>query len=242
MTSQTLSIGSPLTEGNHVYVDNDSKLAKGAWDLLLQKMSSIQEERNITNIIIRDLPNNDDNLDNYMIDNGLFKSAMPENCKITDLNWKDEETYFSNLSKNSKRHFRKNVTRNEHFFNTEIKSNLDDNEMQLYYELYVNTKNNSLALNTFKLPFKLFKNIAKDENWEIVSITLKPAFDDREIKKPIAMALCHKGRLNYTFVIAGLDYEFNTEFSSYRQLLWRIVERAGSTGYNNIWILCRNYL
>ena len=205
-------------------------------------MSSIQEERNITNIIIRDLPNNDDNLDNYMIDNGLFKSAMPENCKITDLNWKDEETYFSNLSKNSKRHFRKNVTRNEHFFNTEIKSNLDDNEMQLYYELYVNTKNNSLALNTFKLPFKLFKNIAKDENWEIVSITLKPAFDDREIKKPIAMALCHKGRLNYTFVIAGLDYEFNTEFSSYRQLLWRIVERAGSTGYNNIWILCRNYL
>jgi 7-keto-8-aminopelargonate synthetase-like enzyme len=234
MTSQTLSVGSPLTEGNHIYVDNNSPLAQEAWDLLLQKVSTLQEERNITNTIIRDLPKNNENLDNYMIDNGLFKTAMPENCKITDLNWKDEDTFFKGLSKNSKRHFRKNVTRNEHYFNVEIKSNLEANEMQLYYELYVNTKNNSLALNTFKLPFKLFKNIAKDENWEIVSLSLKPEFDDRADKKPVAMALCHKGNANYTFVIAGLDYDFNEEFSSYRQLLWRIVERAGSLAYNNV--------
>jgi 7-keto-8-aminopelargonate synthetase-like enzyme len=141
MTSKSLSIGSPLTEGDHLYLDSKSAFWKEAMDILLQKISSIQERKEIEITLLRDLSSDDEQMDSYMLDNGFFKMSMPENCKIQNVTWTNSEEFFQTLSKNNKRHFRKNITRNEQYFDY-VKHETPSNELiEECYKLYLNVKN-----------------------------------------------------------------------------------------------------
>lgn len=234
MTSTTLLMGSPLTEGNHLYLDRKSTYWREALNILLEKIDRIQEKNGATNVMLRDLPSTDHTFDEYMLDNGHFKIAMPDNYKLDISGWDDEKSYFEQLSRNGKRHYRKNITRYQENFELRIHATCSPEETETFYKLYANVKNNSLALNTFLLPKKLFKNMVADKNWEILSLYLKTDIDSREIRKPVAMAICHKGKTNYTFVIAGIDYEFNAQYNCYRQLLAKLVMRGKELGYKAV--------
>lgn len=234
MTSKTLAVGSPLTEGEQMFIDFNSNYWKEAMDVLLARIAKLQERDDITTTMLRDFSSHEELLDNYMVDNGFFKMGMPENCKIQDINWESETEFYSLLSKNNKRHYRKNINRNQDFFDFEIHTEPSEALIEECYDLYSNVKNKSFALNTFSLPYGLFENFAKDENWEILSLYLKEECDNRAQRKPVAMAICHKSSENYSFLLVGIDYDFNTTYSCYRQLLAKIVMRGTELKCNNI--------
>ena len=151
-TSKTLQVGSLLTEGNHLYIDKNSAYWKEAMQLFITKMEEIQETNEATTLMIRDLASGDKQMDDFMVDHGYFKMELPENNKIDNLSWNNESEYISTLSKRSKKHFKQNVRKFNDKFNVEIKSDCTELELKKYYELYLNVKNNSMALNTYKLP------------------------------------------------------------------------------------------
>lgn len=234
LTSRTLTVGSYLTEGDHLYIDRSSELWKNAMRVLFHKIVELQEKFKTTTTCIRDLGMDDPEMDGFMVDNGFFKIEMPENHKINDVDWTNEDELYRTLSKRSKRHFRENILKNKDKFEVTIHKELDDSEIHLFYKLYQKVKTHSLFLNTFELPYKLFKLIASNDSFEVISLTLKPEYDFRDERLPVSVMLTHKGQTEYSGIIIGIDYDFNKKYCVYRNAINILLKRAARLGYKEI--------
>lgn len=234
MTSKTLSLGSPITEGEHLYLDQNSSYKQKALSLLIKTINTIQEQENITTTILRDFQNNDKVMDSFFVDNGFFKLEMPESAKIKNTVWVDKDHFYQNLSKKKKGHFRRNINKHIDKYSVNIVDNPTEEELKHFYELYKNVKNKSLELNTFRLPYKLFRKIVTNPNWEIIALSLKGEYCTSNVEKTVAVGFCNKSTLTYSFVFVGLDYNYNFEHGCYRQLLFQVIKRAGILSCKNI--------
>lgn len=222
LTSKTLTVGSSLSEGDHLYINRDSEDWKTALILFLNELEQLQNEYKAENIIIRDLIDSDPELDSFMVDNGFFKMAMPESGVIENMTFESDEEFYQNLSKRSKRHFKENVKRFEDRFSVQIIQTPSEKQLSEYYSLYLNVKGNSLELNTFTLPYKLFSEMSKCQNWEFIELSLKA---DKNAK-PIGVVFAYKTKKLYNALIVGLDYELNLEFNTYRQAIYQVIKRS----------------
>ena len=173
LTNKVLCTGSLITEGEHLYINFTSQVWKDAVGLLLEKIYFIQENRKATHIVLRDFQLNNLEFDNLMVDNGYFKLKMPASHSLQLDNWSNADALYNLLSFNNKNHLRKKVLRNETKFKLEIifVSGWQE-EIDYWYELYRNVQSKNLELNTFPLSKEFFNQLAKNENWEILQITL----------------------------------------------------------------------
>jgi Aminotransferase class I and II len=227
LTSTVISTGSLLSEGQHLYINRDNPLWKDAVQLLFEKIYTLQEKSKAANIVLRDFCGIDEELDSFLVDNGYFRIAMPDNNVVTLGDWDTKEGYIKNLSANARVNFKKYVGRHEDKFITTVRSGeATPEEIAYWYSLYLNVKNHSLALNTFTLPEKVFENLSMDPNWEILTISVKPEFDFHGLQNPVCVIFCHKTSETYTPVIIGLDYSYNESYYTYRQALYQIMRRA----------------
>lgn len=225
LTSKATFLGSMLTEGNHLYLDRNSTSWKYAMQLLFEKLSGLQDKHNSSGIILRDFEAGDNEMDAFLVDNGYFKVYMPDNHHMK-IDWNNKEEYLNKLSSNSKKHLKRYVFRHEEKYELNVVTNPTVEEITHWHQLYLNVKDRGLALNTFALPYKVFENMAHHKNWEIITLTLKPEFDNREKRKPVAVIFNYKTRENYNAMVMGIDYNFQDEYKCYKQALYQVTVRA----------------
>ena len=230
-TSKVVSTGSLLTEGEHLYIDKSSPYWKDAMQLLFDQMNALQENYNANSIVLRDFQHVDDEFERFLIDNGFFKTSMPDNNVVNNLEWNNQEEFYQSLSKCSKTHFRKNVRRHIDKYEVIIQDKPTENDIREWYSLYENVKTNSLELNTFHLPEKLFANIARNDSWETLVLKLSPG---NKSKETVAFVFSHIAGDNYIPMIIGLDYAFNADYKVYRQALYQVMLRAGKLGKKKV--------
>lgn len=234
LTSKVICSGSLITEGEHLYINQDSPFWKEALQLLFDKVYSLQELHKANTIVLRDFQGINQELDNLMIENGFFKFSMPDSLAITNLSFENIEEYFNTLTYKSRQHLRRNVLRNESKFKIEIISHTDSEaEVDYWYQLYLNVKNKGLELNTFPLPRKLFTEMNSNEGWEVVKLSLREN-ENNGHDNPVCVIFCYKAADAYMPVIIGIDYELNEQFGIYRQALYQLVIRANQLGKQNI--------
>ena len=231
LTSRVISSGSLLTEGEHLYIDKSSAYWKDAMQLLFDELNKLQEKYNTNSIVLRDFHNIDDEFESFLIDNGFFKTSMPENNVVEDMSWTNPEEFYEILSKKERMHFRKDVKRYLDKFKVTVVESPSEEDIDHWYSLYSNVKNNSLELNTFDLPKRLFSDIATNNSWETIVLQLTGS-DGK--KKTAGVIFSHKGGENYIPMIIGLDYSFNQEYKVYRQALYQLVMRAGKLGKKKV--------
>ena len=229
-TSRFLSLGSMITEGNHLFFNEQHPLAKKALAMLFSKIEQLQSKYEAATLMIRDLPADKPDFDDVMVDNGYFKTEMPENYKVELSDWNCQEPFISTLSKRSKRHFKENVIKFEDSFHVKIVQNPSESQLKKYVELYTNVQNKSLEINTFPLPFKFFQNLAKNDCWEIIELSLKNLNNN----EPVGVVFACKGNTDFNGVIVGLDYEWNYSHNVYRQAIYQLINRAKSLNYNTV--------
>lgn len=233
LTSRVICSGSLITEGEHVYINSGSPLWKDAMQLFFEKVYSLQELHKANHIVLRDFQSNHHELDNLMVDNGFFRIKMPDSYSISAMPWNSEDEFYDSLSMNSRNHLRKKVLRNRLKFKVEIITISDwQEEIEYWYQLYRNVKNKSLELNTFALPFKLFNLLAKNENWEVLQLTLNDPTIQTD--QPCCVIFSYKTKEAYIPMIIGMDYTCNQEFGIYRQALYQMVLQAKKTGKKKI--------
>lgn len=226
LTSKVICSGSLLTEGEHLFLDKNSPLWKDALQILIEKIYFLQEYHQANHIVLRDFKMMDTAFDNLMIDNGFFKVRMPDTHIISNMPWENAAAYYNGLSINSKNHLRKKVLRHSDQFKVEIISISDwAEEIDHWYNLYLNVKNKSLELNTFALPKKLFYQLAKNEHWEMLQLTIRDGSVDTT-GKPCCVVFSYRTKDTYIPMIIGLDYKYNQQYAVYRQALYQIVLRA----------------
>lgn len=230
LTSKVTTTGSLLTEGEHVFINKSSTLWKDAMQLLFDKIYVLQEEYKSNNIVLRDFVSNDSELDTFLVDNGFFKFQMPEVNVVKNLEWNNKEEYYQGLSKRSRQHFREDIRKHENKFLVNIETDYSEENINYWYSLYLNVKNNNLDLNTFALPIKAFKLMVLSKNWEVLSLTVKKEFDFNGIEKPIAVVFCYKTADTYLPMIIGLNYSYNAVYKTYKQALYQMVMRGKKLG------------
>jgi len=224
-TSKVISTGSLLTEGEHLYIDKSSDLWKDAMQLLFDKLNRLQEKYNANSIVLRDFHHVDDEFESFLIDNGFFKTSMPETNIVQDMSWNNPEEFYEFLSKKERMHLRKDVRRYQDHYTVSIERAPDENDVDLWYSLYQNVKEHSFDLNTFTLPRKLFTNLANDPSWETLVLKLTT---DTCTERTVGIIFSHIAGENYIPMIIGLDYTYNSDYRVYRQALYQLVMRAGS--------------
>jgi hypothetical protein len=220
-------MGSLFTEGNHLYLDRESPYWKKALKVLMGELYKEQELHNASNILLRDMDADDQEMNEFMVEQDFVKVDLPESCVVENLNGGTEEDYLNALSKKNRRHFVQKIKRNAHFYDVQIKDRLSDDELQYAIGLFKNVKDNNFAINTFLFSDKLFYQMNQDKDWEFVVLYLKEEFSDN--KMPVSVCFCHKNANKiYSPMLIGMDYTYLMEYGVYRQTLYQVIKRANA--------------
>jgi 7-keto-8-aminopelargonate synthetase-like enzyme len=231
LTSKVVSMGSLITEGNHLFLDRTNLYWKTAILELIKIMNEVKNKTGASALQLRDFDTNDEEIKDFLINEGFIRVDLPDSHMVVNPGWKDEEEFIEGLSKRSRQHVRRYMQRTQDAFDIsfdkkQILENFDE-----YYGLYLNVKRSSFKINTFDLPIKMFKNAILSDNWEIMSMRIK---GDNQL---CSFILSYKSAFqNYSPIVIGLDYLKNEEYSCYRQGLFQIAKRATEKHFNNIYL------
>jgi hypothetical protein len=180
-------------------------------------------------VVLRDFSEKD-SLHPYFQGQGFVRVQMPNSGTI-DLE-KDItiENYVAKLSSRNRQHVRKEILKYEPLLKIEVLKTGNKEKLTQIQELYTNVHQNNLGLNTFSFPEKLFENMSEHPNWEFITVSLLD-----HPKKMIGVMLCYNNQ-NTTYVPAfvGMDYDYLSEFYTYRQLLYQTIKRAINLKFKHI--------
>ncbi len=231
LTAKVLSVGTPLTEGQQIYIDRNHADWKNALSLLIDRVNEVQAQQDINQVIIRDFEEVDADLERVFIDNGFFKYELLNNNVIEGFNWTSDEDMISGMSKRNRSHFRKEILQNKDKFNYVIDDNPTEAKVKEWYELYSNVKENNLTINTFDIPLNLFKGVVGKSDWRVFEIHVKDDFKiDNEDKNMVAMGMVQINGNTVNCAIAGIDYKYQKEYRVYLQLIYAVLQWAKENG------------
>ncbi|MDO5968386.1 bifunctional aminotransferase class I/II-fold pyridoxal phosphate-dependent enzyme/GNAT family N-acetyltransferase [Flavivirga aquimarina] len=234
LTSYVLGMGSPFTEGKHLYVDKSHPQWKLAVKQMLDKIEELQHQCNSNWVVLRDFED-DEELSQLFHQQGFIKMMIPDSCQILDLYWNTMDEYPESLSTRSRKHFKKDIQPYEDRFEVVYNKEPDENQINQFYELYNNVNKNNIALNMFALPKKLFVMMSQHPNWEFLTLYLKEEFNIGKSHIPVGVMLCYKNLgATYTPAFIGMDYNYTKEHQVYRQLLYQTIKRATELGFKKI--------
>ncbi len=229
LTSRVLSMGSLLTEGDHLYLDRGGDW-KAALGLLLDAVTAELDRSSATRIVLRDFPAGDRELEEEMLRLGFVRYDAPETY-VARSDWKDEATFLASLSRSARNTLRGEVLEQAARFEVRVlrsgQDRLTPEESARAHALYRNVHARSFAINTFPLPQDFFDRLLESPGWEVVLIHLGPGQGGPEDGRPVAVFAGFTGGSDqYVPLVLGLDYGFIETHHIYRQALWQAVLRA----------------
>ena len=57
---------------------------------------------------------------------------------------------------------------------------------------------------------------------------------ENKLKELSSISICHKGKKSLSYLLVGLDYKSNSEFNTYRQAMYQVLNRARKLGYSDV--------
>jgi 7-keto-8-aminopelargonate synthetase-like enzyme len=224
LTSKIMMMGSTVSEGKHLYLDRSYSDWKEVLMLLLDKVMEEHEKQETEMIILRDFDSDDKELSDFFVSHAFIKAAFPDSHQIKKVDWNSPKNFMDQFGRHRRQYLKQKVFKHEDYFEVDICTG-ENAELDYWYSLYENVSKKSMEVNCFKLPRKFFENIIKHPDWEVIRLRLKPEFDKRECRLPVAVMFCCKSSHNYTPLFVGMDYDF-LDYNIYPQILWQTIKRA----------------
>jgi 7-keto-8-aminopelargonate synthetase-like enzyme/predicted N-acyltransferase len=221
LSSKVLSMGSLFTEGSHLYWDDSHDRGDHALNTFLELVEKKDLKFGAKMTVLRDFPENTA-WNGPLYGHGFLRVQMPNSCTVNLSGFRSMETYIAHLSSRNRRHFRKDI---QPFFEISDSSVIDKaspSQLSQFKSLFTEVQSRNLGLNTFSFPDSLFEQMNENPLWEFNVLT--PL---REPERVLGVMFCYKnsGQV-YVPAFVGMDYAFLEEYAIYRQLLYRIIERA----------------
>jgi 7-keto-8-aminopelargonate synthetase-like enzyme len=234
LTSKVISMGSLFTEGQQYFLDKTHLKWKQALQTLLNAIETIDGYKESSMTVLRDFQE-DVEINEFLHSQGFIKVSMPDSCIIEDLSWEGTEGYINSLSPRSRKHFKKDIQAYEKYFDVVHQSDATAEELDTFYNLFENVRMKNFDLNTFSFPKELFQEMSANPNWEFIVLYMKQEFVSAGERKPVAVMFCYKN-MDHTYVpsFIGMDYNFTTEYQTYRQMLYQTIIRARTLGFKKI--------
>jgi 7-keto-8-aminopelargonate synthetase-like enzyme len=237
LTSKVVSMGSLVTEGEHLYLNKDGCDWRAALKMMFNIISHEQEKSNASMIMLRDFEDADSELKEFLTGQGYIKVALPETCIVENLNWNDTDGFLGTIGARSRRHIRNEVLKFESFFDVNVEESPTPEKLKEYIKLFRNVKSKNLDINTFDYPEKFFENMALTKNWEFIELKLNQSANEYNETGLAAVIFCYKNSNNdYNPIFVGLDYSTVEKYNTYRQAIFQVVKRASSIHANRIFL------
>jgi 7-keto-8-aminopelargonate synthetase-like enzyme len=242
LVSRAFAMGSLLTEGNHLFIDAESRRSGvGEWKeliaMLLEAVDEDAELRGAESVVLRDLPSGDCEMDALLLDQGFAKMAAPDSM-VSELSWQSEDEMLRGLSRKFRRHHIAQVVPWNDTYSVDVISGgtrrPGPDELAHFYDLYLNVKERSFDLNTFALPRGVFALMTEDPGWELLTLRMRPGAISDTPERPVAVVACFVGEDRYVPTVIGLDYRFIRSHGLYRQCLRHILLRAKQLGRRRV--------
>ncbi|WP_442845037.1 aminotransferase class I/II-fold pyridoxal phosphate-dependent enzyme [Leeuwenhoekiella sp. H156] len=230
LTSRVLSLGSLITEGDHLYIDFDHTDWLEALNVFFRVLEDLEREFQAEMIVLRDF-RKDNPLHKHFNLQGFVRMDMPESARFEQFDWESSADFISSLSKKSRAHFRKDIATFQEHVDVQIRPSLNRVELRRCYKLYKKVKKANLGLNTFTYPFQLFQNMNAHSAYEFIVLCND---DDDKYRLILGVMFCYKSGKTYVPNLIGLDYEYVNEYGVYRQLLYHTILRAKELGMERI--------
>jgi hypothetical protein len=232
LTSTMVAMGTLITEGNHLYLDR-SRDWRAALRLILAAAREEEDRAGGTAVVLRDLPDGDDELRDFLIAEGFLRIPIRLSW-VRFLDFASDDEFLAGLSKKARYHQRTRVLGWESRYVVTVVTGgpacpLSASDREDLYRLYRNVHARSLELNVFPLPRRFFDAMLAQPGWEFVVLRL-PEVGER----PVAFAALHVGPEHVQPVLVGLDYRYVASHNAYQQTLWQAIRAAQRHGAGRV--------
>jgi 7-keto-8-aminopelargonate synthetase-like enzyme len=224
LVSKVTSSGCLITEGEHVYINKENSFWKDALTALLDMINEIHQQKNSNGVVLRDFIAPADDLTTIITGNGYFKNQMPDTHTSDNTKWNSPEGFFDILDRKNKKNFKADIRKYYPLFDYVKVTSATDEEINHWYEMYNQVRSKNLDINTFPLPLKFFERIAQSPDWDITIIKMK------ETSETVSVVFSYKSGDTYVPTVIGLDYKYVASHKIYKQMLYRLLERANTIG------------
>lgn len=230
LTEKVLSTGSVFSEGLHFYLNKNAKsnthLERTFFDLLEVDF----EQHNYGKLVLRDL-NKKSYLYDTLYDRGYVMVEMPDTAIFSNFDWVEVSEFENILSKRSRRHFREEVLPFIDHYQIETVDVLSEEDLKRAYELYLNVKENNIAINNFSYNYDLFQEMNNSELWKFLLLKEK---DSNTID---GIMFCYINKANNSFnpILVGMTSDEGGRLNRYRQLLFHTILYAKANNYSKIY-------
>lgn len=225
LVSPTFMMGTVISDGRHMYIDKENPQWKDALSLFLDKIWEDQEKVKADALYLRDFSGDDREIATLMNDHGFVKLTLPDSHIIAP-EGKSATDYIAGLKHERRYRIRRDIMQYKDLFDIEIIDGRYDNQevIDTWHSMYENVKNKNLEINIFTLPKKLFTAIARSENWDKITISLKA--DKHRSKTLLGIVLACRGDKNYVPLVLGINYHVTSNLNIYKQILYHTIERG----------------
>lgn len=233
LTSRVTMTGSNLSEGRHLFVDREGPW-RGALALLLEKAVEVQESRGADALVLRELPGDDEALDELLLEQGFVK--MPTlDTHLVDVDWRDEDELLTRLSPRSRRQARQVIADGAGYVvSIHDRERALDVDPALLHRLYAAVAGRNRRMNTFELPRDLLSALLESAAWELGVLRLDRAAGGPEDGAPVAFWAAHRAGGDYAPLFCGLDYRYVESHRLYKQTIRRVLLRARALGARTV--------
>lgn len=235
LTSPMIGMGTLLTEGDHLYLDR-SRDWRTALRMILQAARAEEDAAGAAGVVLRDLPDGDDDLHAFLLGEGLFRLPVTDSW-VRQIDFADDEQFLAQLPRKPRYHQRTQVLPWETAFRMEVlvggtpaAAAYPAVRRDALYRLYRNVHARALDLNVFPLPRRLLDAVLEQPGWETTLLHLAERPDD----DPVAFSLAHVTGRQITGVVVGLDYDYVASRHSYQQLLLQTLRSAHRHGAGRV--------
>jgi 7-keto-8-aminopelargonate synthetase-like enzyme len=231
LCSKAVIMGSPLTCGNHLYLNRKSELWCNALELALRQVSLIADKVGATTIVLRDFAETDLNLKNILINEGYFELQAANSHILSKQEWESDIEFVNGLdSKKSRHHVRRNHLEFKDEYKVNISNKANSSTVKKWFNLYKNVKERSFDINTFDLTYEIIFEMSNSERWDVIElISIKSSLT-------VGVLWCYKGINTYNPLIIGMDYSDGNSATIYKQMCYRLTEQARNIGVDTTYL------
>jgi 7-keto-8-aminopelargonate synthetase-like enzyme len=234
LTSLTVGMGSLVTEGDHLWLDR-SRDWRTAVRLILQAARAEEDRVGAAAVVLRDLPDDDEELHDFLIGEGLLRIPVFDSW-VRDVDFATDEEFLAGQRRRHRYHQRNRVLNWESRFRIEVLAggtpaaeSLPAATRDHLYSLYRAVHARAFDLNVFPLPRRMLDAVLGSPGWETVLLHLP-----ERPEGPVAFAVQHVGASHVAPMFVGLDYAFVPTHHSYQQLLFQALRSARRHGAGRV--------
>jgi 7-keto-8-aminopelargonate synthetase-like enzyme len=234
LVSRVLGMGSPLSEGDALFLDR-SGAWRGALALLAAQLSDLAESAGASLVVLRDLPADDAALDAALLELGFAELPAPDSFEL-EIAWRSREEYLAGLGRRARRFQQRRVEPLADLYEARVLCGGERRPDWFWahlHGLYLEVWRRSFRINTFALPEDFLPRMLEHEGFEIVTLARRTRAPGAGEPAPEAFFAAHRGRAHYLALVLGLAREA-ARHGAYPLCLATAIERAASLGLRRV--------